>query len=70
MNGKNIKFYRQKDQLSLSDLAQRANISVSYLSTLEKNKNANPGLLLLTKLSEALKVSIEDLIYGPSHRRI
>lgn len=70
MNGENIKFYRQKYQLSLSELARLANVSTSYLCTIEKNKNANPGLLFLSKLSTALNVSTSDLLHGPFLRSV
>jgi len=58
--GLKIKKYRQKQGLSLSDLAQRAGVSVSYLSEIEKGKKY-PKLEKLFSLSESLGISYNDL---------
>lgn len=55
--GPAIRALRQEKGLSLSDLAQQTEISVSYLSRLEKGKSV-PSFTLLSRLSQVLGVDI------------
>ena len=52
-----IRRLRQEQGLSLSDLAQRTGISVSYLSRLEKGRSV-PSFTLLSRLAHELGVDI------------
>jgi transcriptional regulator with XRE-family HTH domain len=52
-----IRRLRQQQGLSLSDLAQRTDISVSYLSRLEKGRSV-PSFTLLSRLGQELGVDI------------
>lgn len=62
MIGVRIKEQRVKMGLSLSQLAKQANISKSYLFTIETNPAVNPSLAILHKLAGALNMKIDDLI--------
>lgn len=55
--GPAIRRLRQQQGLSLSDLAQRTDISVSYLSRLEKGRSV-PSFTLLSRLGQELGVDI------------
>jgi XRE family transcriptional regulator, master regulator for biofilm formation len=66
MIGKNIQELRKKKGLSLSELAERANMSKSYLSNIERNVNQNPSIQILEKLAKVLDVDFRTLIHSDS----
>lgn len=55
--GQAIRLCRTKRGVSQSEIATRANCSVSYLSMLENNKR-DPTLSTVTKIAEALRVPV------------
>jgi XRE family transcriptional regulator, master regulator for biofilm formation len=59
MVGEKIKKLRLKQGYSLSELAERAGVSKSYLSYIERNVYKNPSLQFLSKLASTLETSIE-----------
>ncbi|WP_349410683.1 helix-turn-helix transcriptional regulator [Pseudalkalibacillus sp. SCS-8] len=62
MIGKNIIGLRKKKGLSLTELAERAGISKSYLSNIERDVNTNPSIQVLLKLAHVLQVDIADIV--------
>ena len=58
--GKNIKFLRFRRHLSQAELAEKANISVTFLSNVERGNNF-PKAGTLCSLSEALDVQVWEL---------
>lgn len=62
MIGKNIYEIRMKKGLTLSALAERANISKSYLSNIERNLNQNPSIQVIKKIGHVLDVDIKVLL--------
>ncbi|MFC4388709.1 helix-turn-helix domain-containing protein [Gracilibacillus marinus] len=62
MIGTNIKKIRKNKGLSLTVLAEKANISKSYLSNLERNLNGNPSIQVVEKLAEVLQVKVTMLL--------
>jgi XRE family transcriptional regulator of biofilm formation len=62
MIGRNIYEIRLKKGLSLSELAERANISKSYLSNIERNLNQNPSIHIIKKLAAVLDVDLRSLL--------
>lgn len=60
--GQRIKQYRLRKQLSLSELAERAGIAKSYLSSIERNLQSNPSIQFLEKISAVLGVSVNTLL--------
>lgn len=62
MIGKNIFEIRKKRNLSLTELAERANISKSYLSNIERDLNKNPSIKVLEKISDVLNVDLNMLL--------
>ncbi|MFJ8265527.1 helix-turn-helix domain-containing protein [Peribacillus asahii] len=62
MIGKNIKELRKRRGYTLSELAEQANISKSYLSNIERNLNKNPSLEVMNKIAHVLNVDIMTLL--------
>lgn len=60
--GKAIKLCRNQIDLTQSELAEEAKISVSYLSLLEKGKR-DPAFSTVEKISRALKVPVSILLF-------
>lgn len=62
MIGDNIQRIRKKKGLSLSELAERAQISKSYLSNIERSLNQNPSIQIIEKLARVLNVDFRALL--------
>ena len=62
MIGKNIKVIREQKGLTLSECAERAGVSKSYLSNIERNLNQNPSIHILEKIATVLDVNLQVLI--------
>jgi len=61
--GKNIKFFRFRKQLSQADLAEKAKISITSLSDIERGNNF-PQAKTLCNLAQVLDVEIWSLFRG------
>lgn len=57
--GNKIKYYRKLKDMTQQELAEKSNISRSYLADVERNRY-NPSIETLQKIAEALGVSVED----------
>ena len=62
MIGSNISTIRKRRGLTLSELADRANVSKSYLSNLERNLNKNPSIQVIEKISTVLDVELMTIL--------
>lgn len=62
MIGKNICDIRKRRGLTLSELADRASISKSYLSNIERNINQNPSIRVMKKIATVLDVELKTLL--------
>lgn len=62
MIGKNIYQLRKRKGLTLSELAERAGISKSYLSNIERELNQNPSLKVMKKIAFVLNVDLTFLL--------
>jgi XRE family transcriptional regulator, master regulator for biofilm formation len=62
MIGSNISTIRKRRGLTLSELADRANVSKSYLSNLERNLNKNPSIQVIEKISTVLDVGLTTIL--------
>lgn len=58
-----LRTFRSSTGLTQKDLATRAHITVSYVSTLEAG-SVSPGIDLLERLAHALGVNVVDLLPG------
>ncbi|MHA6252382.1 helix-turn-helix domain-containing protein [Oceanobacillus sp. CAU 1775] len=63
MLGERIKELRQEQDMTISDLAEKAGVAKSYLSSIERNKQTNPSIQFIEKVSEALGISMNDILY-------
>lgn len=70
MIGYNISSIRKEKGLSLSELAEKAEISKSYLSNIERNLNDNPSIQVLVKISQVLNVDIRTLVDVDSSEKV
>lgn len=58
----NIKYYRKKANLTQEQLAEKSDLSISYIKQIESNKEyKNVSLTVILKLSKALNVSVDKL---------
>ncbi|KGP89852.1 transcriptional regulator [Pontibacillus chungwhensis BH030062] len=64
MVGQRIKQYRINKDMSLSELADRAGVAKSYLSSIERELQSNPSIQFLEKVSKVLDVSVNVLLNG------
>lgn len=64
MLGERIKTFRTEQKMSISELAEKAGVAKSYLSSIERNKQTNPSIQFIEKVSEALGVSVNELLYN------
>lgn len=60
--GERITRLRTDKSLSLGELANRAAVSKSYLSTVERGTGSRPGASVLHRIAQALGVTLADLI--------
>jgi len=56
-----IKFFRIKQKITLSKLAQKTNLSIGYLSHLENGSRNNPSYKTMLKISQALNKNIGEI---------
>ncbi|MGM8364573.1 helix-turn-helix domain-containing protein [Virgibacillus sp. W0181] len=62
MIGLRIKQLRQDKKMSISELAEKAGVAKSYLSSIERNLQSNPSIQFMEKISEVLNISVNELI--------
>ncbi|KSU89072.1 transcriptional regulator [Priestia veravalensis] len=62
--GQRIRELRGKKGMSLTELATRAGVAKSYISSVERGIQLNPSIQFLTKVSNVLNVNVETLING------
>ncbi len=66
--GKRVKYLRRLANLTQAQLAERANLSVNYVSEIETGI-ASPTLKTLLKLAQQLNVEIKELFnFGPPYQ--
>lgn len=62
MIGNRVKQLRQEKKMSLSELALKAGVAKSYLSSLERNLQTNPSIQFLEKIASVLGVPVDSII--------
>jgi XRE family transcriptional regulator of biofilm formation len=62
MIGKRVQQLRKEKGLSLTELAERAGVAKSYISSLERDIQKNPSIQCLEKIAAVLKVAVDRLI--------
>lgn len=62
---RNIKVYRKQNHLTQEMLAEKADLSISYIKQIESGTEfKNVSLTAMLKLSKALGITIRDLFNG------
>ena len=59
--GQRLRFIRRENQLTLKKLSQLSELSIPYLSDIERGV-VNPSVDTLRKVAEAYNISVKDLI--------
>ncbi|KIL48159.1 helix-turn-helix domain-containing protein [Jeotgalibacillus soli] len=62
MIGDRVKSLRKEKKMSLSELAERAGVAKSYLSSLERDLQQNPSIQFLEKIAPVLGVTVNSLL--------
>ncbi|RIW36104.1 helix-turn-helix domain-containing protein [Bacillus salacetis] len=65
MVGERIKSIREKKGMTINELAQKAEISKSYISSIERDIQKNPSINVLERIAAALEVSLDKLLDQP-----
>jgi XRE family transcriptional regulator, master regulator for biofilm formation len=65
MVGERIKTIRERKGISINELAQKAEISKSYISSIERDIQKNPSINVLEKIAAALEVPLDKLLDQP-----
>lgn len=66
--GDNLKKIRTEKNLSQGELAEMLGMHATHLSRYEREV-ALPSIEVLVKIAEALKVSLDGLIFGPTEEK-
>ena len=61
--GERLRFIRKGHQLTLKDLRERADLSVPYLSDMERGV-VNPSIETLRKVAKAYNMTVQELFTG------
>ncbi len=64
MIGERVKKLRQEKRMSMTELADKAGVAKSYLSSIERNLQQNPSIQFLEKVSGALGVTVDSLLFN------
>lgn len=58
----NVRYYRKKCYMTQEELAEKCDLSISYIKQIESGKEyKNVSLTVLLKISKALNVNVEKL---------
>jgi XRE family transcriptional regulator, master regulator for biofilm formation len=64
MIGSRIKRLRMLKGYSINELSEKAAVSKSYLSYIERGIQKNPSLHILSRIAKSLNISVEELLEG------
>lgn len=67
---KKLKQLRKEKKVSISELAERAGVAKSYLSSIERNLQSNPSIQFIEKISEVLGVTVNELLNNETKQSI
>lgn len=62
MIGEKIKKKREENNLTISELADKAGVAKSYISQIERHHKTNPSIQYLHKICKVLGISVVELI--------
>lgn len=58
-----LRFFREKNNLSIHELARRTEITPSYICSLEKGTRNNPSKEVMEKLAAALNQTVAEVFF-------
>lgn len=70
MIGEKIKRLRTEKKMSISELAERAGVAKSYLSSIERNLQSNPSIQFMEKISDVLDVTVNELLNDQTNSNV
>ncbi|WP_335871191.1 helix-turn-helix domain-containing protein [Bacillus sp. 2205SS5-2] len=62
MIGEKIREIREERGISINELSLNANVSKSYISSIERGLQKNPSLKILKQIADALRIPIDEFI--------
>ncbi|MCY9140986.1 helix-turn-helix domain-containing protein [Peribacillus frigoritolerans] len=62
MIGYRVKSLREERKMSISELSVKSGVAKSYISSLERNLQTNPTILVLEKIARILCVKVDALL--------
>lgn len=62
MIGYRVKSLREERKPSISELSAKSGVSKSYISSLERNLQTNPTILVLEKIARILCIKVDALL--------
>lgn len=68
MIGEQVKKLRESKKMSMTELAEKAGVAKSYLSSLERNLQTNPSIQFLEKIAAVLGVPVDALLFDEMNR--
>ena len=60
--GEKIKQLRQEKNMSISELAEKAGVAKSYVSSMERNLQSNPSIQFIEKIGNVLGASVNEIL--------
>ncbi|MGE7587271.1 helix-turn-helix domain-containing protein [Peribacillus sp. NPDC101480] len=62
MIGYRVKSLREERKMSISELSAKSGVAKSYISSLERNLQTNPTILVLEKIARILCIKVDALL--------
>ncbi|MDP1417440.1 helix-turn-helix domain-containing protein [Peribacillus simplex] len=63
MIGYRVKSLRKERKMSISELSTKSGVTKSYISSLERNLQTNPTILVLEKIARIFCIKVDALLY-------
>lgn len=70
MIGKRVQQLRLAKGMSLTELAERAGVAKSYLSSIERDLQSNPSIQFLEKVGQVLGVSVDQFLHPKEEEQL
>ncbi|WP_028551850.1 helix-turn-helix domain-containing protein [Paenibacillus sp. UNC451MF] len=70
MIGRRVKQLRMEKGLTLTELAEKAGVAKSYLSSIERDIQSNPSIQFLEKICAVLDVPIESFLQNKTTQHL
>ncbi|AOH55877.1 transcriptional regulator [Peribacillus muralis] len=68
MIGYRVKSLREERNMSISELSTKSGVAKSYISSLERNLQTNPTILVLEKIARILGIKVDALLYEQGNK--